>query len=104
MTDKDADFHFTRTIPIGLIITILIQLAAVIWFTAKTDSRILALEEWKMETSQNRFTSKDGQLLTFQVEANSVHITRIYQKLDRIADDVTDIKIALGVHSPEFGG
>lgn len=49
MNHDENGWHLDKRVPITLILTLLIQAAAGLWFAAKMDSRVMALEEARVE-------------------------------------------------------
>ncbi len=48
MTNKPKNFdkHFSRNIPISIILAMALQTITVVWWAAKLDNRVLAQEQW----------------------------------------------------------
>jgi hypothetical protein len=93
----ENQWHLSKSIPIGLIVTVLLQLIVFTVFLTRLDNKVEVLEQWKIETNANRFTSSDAILHDYRITQNRTDIIQIYNKLDDIARDISAIKIALGV-------
>lgn len=49
---NESGWHLDRRVPITLIITLLLQAAAGLWFAAKMDSRVASLEHVRVEQKE----------------------------------------------------
>ena len=103
---SNADFHFSRTIPIALLIGLVSQFVYMIWSTAvyktETNARLETIETWKSETIMSDFTTADAALLRYRVGENQQSIAAIEHKLDVLIADMASVKSALDIpnHSP----
>jgi hypothetical protein len=75
---QDRQWHLDKRVPIALIITMILQTMAVVWWAAKADNRLDNLE-------------KAGSLGSTQAE----RIVRLETKMDSVADAVNDLKVIL---------
>jgi hypothetical protein len=75
---QDRQWHLDKRVPIALIITMILQTMAVVWWAAKADNRLDNLE-------------KAGSLGSTQAE----RIVRLETKMDSVADAVNDLKVLL---------
>jgi hypothetical protein len=46
MTNETTTWQLERKIPLGIIIAIMVQSVAAIWWAAKIDARVVMQEEW----------------------------------------------------------
>lgn len=99
----DSSWHLDKKVPIGLIVTVIVQIVLIVIFFVKMDGRVEALEKQQIETSSNRFTSSDAALHAYKISQNREDITNIYTKLDMIQRDISAIKIAVGADA-HLGG
>lgn len=83
--DDNEAWHLDRRVPITLIITLLLQAGAGLWFAAKMDSRLVALEEARLEQRgrddrQDRAVSETATLIRGD-------LSYIRQQLDQLIRD-----------------
>lgn len=76
-SDMDSDRHWTldKKIPLALILMLCIQSGTAIWWAAKTDTRITALEASKIEAAPQ-----------------ADRLTRVEEKIGFITEGVAEIK------------
>lgn len=79
---SDEQWHFDRKIPLALMISIAIQTAGVVWFGAKIDARVEALE--KSSSISLPTTSEQG-----------TRLTRVETRLEAVQDGISEIKSIL---------
>ena len=92
-----AEWHLDKKVPIGLIIGVVTQLVLLVIFFVKMDNRIEAIENWKIETSANRFTSDDAVFLDYKISENQKQIVSMDEKLDTLVADMAAVKAALNI-------
>lgn len=90
-------WHLDKKVPIGLMFAIFVQIIGLVLFFSKMDNRITAIEEWKIETSANRFTAQDALLMEYKVSQNQNGIIQFDQKLDTLIADMASVKAALNI-------
>lgn len=84
-----AGWHLDRRIPLVLILTILVQSGAAVWWASNTDSRLAALEAMSRDTSD-----QSGRIIRNEtrIEILANTLTRIEDKLDRALRDQIPIR------------
>jgi hypothetical protein len=84
MAEEPSSWHLDKRVPISLIVMVLINLGTVVWFAAKFDSRIGALEteQLKHETQDDRerIERKDFDKLLLE------QISDLNKKVDRLIE------------------
>lgn len=75
---SDASWHLDRKVPIAVIVTIMLQTGAIIWWAAGASERITALE---------RQAAAAG--------PQSERLTRVETKLEAVTEGITEIKTIL---------
>ena len=90
---SDSQWHLDKKVPIALIVTVAVQLAAFIWMAAKLDSRVSTLEETDRRhdsSIQTLVVERDGirdrlrSLEEVQKATNDL-LRRIDERLERMA-------------------
>ena len=91
----DKTWHLDKRLPIGIILAILLQTAALGSYLGNLSSRVAAIE-------QSRFTSAQGASLEAEVRHNKEDIvaleSRTIRSLDEIKDLLQRIQIRLEEH------
>jgi hypothetical protein len=75
MSRDEGQWHLDRKVPLAIIVTLLLQTGAFIWWAAKTDARVDALEM--------NFT---------RISPQAERIVRLETKMDAVADSLNEIK------------
>lgn len=78
-TTSDGEWHLDKRVPIAMILTILMQTGTFVWFAARLDQRVEALER-----SETRLTT------TAPVQAD--RLTRVEVKLEGVQEGIVEIK------------
>ena len=90
-------WHLDKKVPIGLMVGVAMQLILLVVFFVKMDNRIGNIEEWKKETSADRFTSNDAVFLNYKIAQNQANIVKMDIKLDTLITDMASVKAALNI-------
>jgi len=85
MERDDNGWHLDKRVPITLILTLLIQAAAGLWFAAKMDARVIALEEGRVE--QRLRDDRQDRAVGEGVTILRSDIAYIRQQLDQLIRD-----------------
>lgn len=101
---KKNSWHLDKKIPIGLVVTICIQIVISIWYASKLDSRVIVLEKNEAKNEIVRISQKDIEFQDYKILLNARSVEKINGKLDSMARDINAIKIAVNAKTPEFGG
>jgi len=104
---ENSNWHLDKKVPIGLIITIGLQIFFGVWFAAKLDSRVDANERMLLEKSENEYTKADKEFQDYKILLNVQSLDKVNAKLDQMAIDISDIKVAVSAKNrktPELGG
>jgi hypothetical protein len=75
---SDSQWHLDKKVPIAVIVTILIQTGAIIWWAAGASERITALERQAAAAAPQ-----------------SERLTRVETKLEAVTEGITEIKTIL---------
>jgi hypothetical protein len=75
----DGNWHLDKRVPIAMILTIVLQTGTFVWFAARLDHRVEALER-----SESRLTT------SAPVQAD--RLTRVEVKLETVQEGITEIK------------
>lgn len=82
--NKDNKWHLDKKVPIAIILTIALQTAGVIWFAAKLESRVTAVEQRTESYWRERDGNRDRlSVLEFTTKSILTTVDRIEKKLDR---------------------
>jgi hypothetical protein len=81
-------WHLDKKVPIALIITLVLQAAAFIWWAA-SQSALINLHERRLDTAERRIDSGDGrsQVLSekiVRIEANTESIVSSINRIERV--------------------
>jgi hypothetical protein len=79
---QDREWHLDKKVPLALIVTLLVQSGAFIWWAAKADSRLDALE---------RTSNASAPVIE--------RVVRLETKVDAIGDSINDMKVMLRIRS-----
>lgn len=82
----NANWHLDKRIPIALIVTIILQSAAAIWWAARVDQRVTAIERHvdRRAGDGDRVTRLEEKLSALTSET-----TRLSVRIDRLIDVLT---------------
>lgn len=93
MTDLSADrqpWHLDKRVPVALIVTIMIQTGAGVWWAATQDQRVKSLEEWRTDSK-----SVAADLSEIKAEIRSLN-----RSIDDVKERLRDGK--MNYYSPRF--
>lgn len=76
---QDAAWHLDKRVPIAMILSIAMQTGAFVWFAARLDQRVEALER-----SETRLSSS--------APVTSDRLTRVEVKLEGVQEGIVEIK------------
>lgn len=83
MTDEglkyERSWHLDRKVPIAMILTIVMQTGAFVWFAARLDQRVEALERSEARA-------------TISAPVHADRLTRVEVKLEGVQEGITEIK------------
>ena len=80
-----SEWHLDKRVPVSLILGLLLQTATIIWWGARIDARVSAIES-------NRFTRSEGLVAESRIDNNEKQIDRLE---DRTLDALNEIKATL---------
>ena len=99
MNQIDKDFHFSRTIPMTILLALLGNLVYGIWSTAifktEVEARIEYLEIWREEMRGDQFTVYRGIALEKRIKDNEDEILSLDEKMDLVLSKLTRIEFQL---------
>ena len=94
-TDDDNRWHLDKKVPIALVVALLVQAGSTIWFGAKLDSRVVALEDARLvqhQTDDKQDKSGADSITVLRTErAEAINLLRsdikdVSAKLDRLIE------------------
>ena len=79
--DIGAGWHLDKRVPIAIIVAIMIQTAGYVWWTAKLDARVAALEDAKAAAN-----GQEGRIIRLETRLDGITDTlkNMDAKLDRL--------------------
>lgn len=83
----EREWHLDKKVPIAMILTIILQTGTFVWFAARLDHRVEALEK-----SEARATSS--------APVHADRLTRVEVKLEGVQEGITEIKRLIQSRSP----
>ena len=84
---SDEQWHVDRKVPIALIVTLFMQTGGFVWFGAKVDARVEALE-------------KQYSVAAPTATEQGTRLTRVETKLEAVQDGISEIKSILRKEPP----
>lgn len=92
-TPPKESWHLEKQVPISIIATILVQSAVIVWWTAKADSRLVALEEAR-HRAELQFEARnqlvDGRLESLRADRD--RLIRMEAAIEYIAGSIRELK------------
>ena len=79
--EPDTQWHLDRRVPIGMIVTLLVQFVLGIWFISKLESRVYSLEVAQLAQKERDKLQDDQRDQTFNMLR--ADLREIARKLDR---------------------
>lgn len=102
MKDSETNWHLSKGLTISVIIGIFLQVISLVGVYWKMDNRITNLEKWQVETSSNRFTVSDAELLKYRVSNNEENWNILDEKMDLVISKLSKIEYRLGEDGVAF--
>ncbi len=84
MDTEDHHWHLDKRVPIGMIVTLLVQFALGLWFISKLDARVYALEvaqvtQRERDLSQDADNNRSFSLLRDDLKEVSRKLDRLFE-------------------------